>query len=194
MYEYISGHVETLSPTNVIIDNSGVGYDIKISLNTYSQLEGMNQAKIFIHFVVREDAQLFYGFFDNEERQLFRLLLSVNGVGSNTAQMMLSSLSSSEIENAILSSDVGILQSIKGIGAKSAQRIILDLKDKIGKSKDGDFKLLLELENSVHQETEAALLSLGFNKKQIVKVFKKISKSGEDLTVEGMIKMALKEM
>ena len=194
MYEYISGHVEALSPTNVIIDNSGIAYDIKISLNTYSLLEGMKQAKIFIHFVVREDAQLFYGFFDKEERQLFRLLLSVNGVGSNTAQMMLSSLSSSEIENAILSSDVGTLQSIKGIGAKSAQRIILDLKDKIGKGKGDDFKLLLELENSVQQETEAALLSLGFNKKQIFKVFKKISKSGEELTVEEMIKMALKEM
>jgi len=194
MYEYVSGHIEALSPTNVIIDNSGIAYDIKISLNTYSQLEGMKQAKIFIHFVVREDAQLFYGFFDKDERQLFRLLLSVNGVGSNTAQMMLSSLSSSEIENAILSSDVGTLQSIKGIGAKSAQRIILDLKDKIGKGKDDDFKLLLELGNSVHQETEAALLSLGFNKKQIIKVFKKISKSGDDLTVEEMIKMALKEM
>ena len=194
MYEYVSGHIDTLNPTNIIIDNAGIGYDIKISLNTYSQLEGMKQAKIFIHFVVREDAQLFYGFFDKEERQLFRLLLSVSGVGSNTAQMMLSSLSSSEIENAILSSDVGTLQSIKGIGAKSAQRIILDLKDKIGKGKDNDFKLLLELENSVHQETEAALLSLGFNKKQIIKVFKKISKTDKDLTVEDMIKMALKEM
>jgi len=194
MYEYISGHIEALTPTNVIIDNMGMGYDIKISLNTYSQLEGLKETKLFLHFVVREDAQLFYGFFDNEERKLFRLLISVNGVGSNTAQMMLSSLSSSEIENAILSSDVGTLQSIKGIGAKSAQRIILDLKDKIGKGKDGDFKLLLELENSVHQEAEAALLSLGFNKKQVSKVFKKILKTDSDLSVEDMIKSALKQM
>jgi Holliday junction DNA helicase RuvA len=194
MYEYISGYIEQLTPTNVIIDNQGIGYDIKISLNTYSQLEGVKESKLFLHFVVREDAQIFYGFFDKDERELFRLLISVNGVGANTAQMMLSSLSASEIENAILSSDVGTLQSIKGIGAKSAQRIILDLKDKIGKSSDDDFKRLLELDNSVHQEAEAALLSLGFNKKQISKSFKKISKPETDLTVEEMIKQALKQM
>jgi Holliday junction DNA helicase RuvA len=144
--------------------------------------------------VVREDAQLFYGFFDDAERQLFRLLISVNGVGANTAQMMLSSLNSTEIESAILSGDVGTLQSIKGIGAKSAQRIIVDLRDKIGKSKDDDFKLLLELDNSVYQESESALLSLGFNKKQIDMVLKKIQKSEPDLTVEGMIKLALKQL
>ncbi len=194
MYEYISGHIETLTPTEVIIDNMGMGYLIKISLNTYSQIDGLKEAKLFLHFVVREDAQLFYGFFDNEERKLFRLLISVSGVGANTAQMMLSSLSSSEIENAILGSDVGTLQSIKGIGAKSAQRIIVDLKDKIGKTKDDDFKLLLELDNSVYQESESALLSLGFNKKQVDKVLKKITKNEGDLTVEEMIKSALKQM
>ena len=138
--------------------------------------------------------QLFYGFFEEEERQLFRLLIGVNGVGANTAQMMLSSLSSSEIQTAILGSDVGTLQSIKGIGAKSAQRIILDLKDKIGNSGDDDFKKLLELENSIQHEAESALLSLGFNKKQIDKVLKRVNKEQVDLTVEEMIKSALKQM
>ena len=194
MYEYISGHVETLTPTQVIIDNMGIGYTVKISLNTYSQIEGLTEVKLFLHFVVREDAQLFYGFFSLDERELFRLLISVNGVGSNTAQMMLSSLSASEIENAILGSDVDTLQSIKGIGAKSAQRIIVDLKDKIGKSKDDDFKLLLQQDNSVYQESESALLSLGFNKKQVEKVLKKITKNASDLTVEEMIKSALKQL
>ncbi len=194
MYEYISGHIEALTPTHVVIDNMGIGYLVKISLNTYSQIEGLKEVKLFLQFVVREDAQLFFGFFEEEERQLFRLLVSVNGVGANTAQMMLSSLTSLEIEKAILSGDVGTLQSIKGIGAKSAQRIIVDLRDKIGKSKDDDFKLLLEQDNSVYQESESALLSLGFNKKQVDKVLKKLTKDDAELTVEEMIKMALKQM
>jgi len=194
MYEYISGHIESLTPTQVVIDNMGMGYVVKISLNTYSQIEGLKEVKLFLQFVVREDAQLFYGFFEEEERQLFRLLISVNGVGANTAQMMLSSLTSQEIETAILSSDVATLQSVKGIGAKSAQRIIVDLKDKIGKSKDNDFKFLLEQDNSVYQEAESALLSLGFNKKQVDKILKKLSKNEEKLTVEEMIKLALKQM
>jgi len=194
MYEYISGHIEALTPTQVVIDNMGIGYIIKISLNTYSQIENLKEVKLFLQFVVREDAHLFYGFFDDDERQLFRLLISVNGVGANTAQMMLSSLSSQEIESAILSSDVGTLQSIKGIGAKSAQRIIVDLKDKIGKTKDNDFKLFLEQDHSVYQETESALLSLGFNKKQVDKVIKRLAKDNADLTVEEMIKSALKQM
>jgi len=194
MYEYISGHIDDLTPTQVVIDTMGIGYLVKISLNTYSQIEGLKEVKLFLHFVVREDAQLFYGFFEEAERQLFRLLIGVNGVGANTAQMMLSSLSSSEIENAILGSDVATLQSIKGIGAKSAQRIIVDLKDKIGKSKDDNFKLILEQDHSIYQESESALLSLGFNKKQIDKVLKKIRKEDADLTVEEMIKSALKQM
>ena len=194
MYEYISGHIEALTPTQVIIDNMGIGYGVKISLNTYSQIDGLKEVKLFLHFVVREDAQLFFGFFEEEERQLFRLLIGVNGVGANTAQMMLSSLTASEIGNAILGSDVGTLQSIKGIGAKSAQRIILDLKDKIGNSKDDNFKLLLEMDNSIYQESESALLSLGFNKKQVDKVLKKITKDEPNLTVEEMIKSALKQM
>ncbi len=142
--------------------------------------------------MVREDAQLFYGFFEEAERQLFRLLISVNGVGANIAQTMLSSLSASEIESAILSGDVGVLQSIKGIGAKSAQRIIVDLKDKIGKSKNDDFKLLIQQDNQAYTESEAALLTLGFSKKQIDKALKKIVKEQPDANVEEMIKLALK--
>lgn len=194
MYEYISGHVEALTPTHVIIDNMGMGYMVKISLNTYSQIEGLKEVKLLLHFIVREDAQIFYGFFEESERQLFRLLISVNGVGSNTAQMMLSTLTANEIENAIIGGDVGTLQSIKGIGAKSAQRIIVDLRDKIGKTKDDDFRLFLEQDNKVYHESESALLSLGFNKKQIDIVLKKISKTQSDLSVEEMIKSALKQL
>ncbi len=192
MYEYISGKITNCTPTEVTIENSGFGYLVRISLNTYTAINDLQDVKLYLHYVVREDAQLFYGFFEEEERQLFRLLISVSGVGSNTAQTMLSSLSPQEIENAILSSDVGLLQSIKGIGAKSAQRIIVDLKDKIGKSKEEDFKLLIQQDNPAFVESQAALINLGFNKKQVDKALKKVSKENQDATIEEMIKLALK--
>ncbi len=192
MYEYINGKISHCTPTEVTIENSGFGYLVRISLNTYSSINELQDVKLYLHQVVREDAQLFYGFFDEAERQLFRLLISVSGVGANTAQTMLSSLSPQEIENAILSSDVGILQSIKGIGAKSAQRIIVDLKDKIGKSKEDDFKLLIQQDNQAFVESQAALMNLGFNKKQVDKALKKVSKENPDANVEEMIKLALK--
>ncbi len=194
MYEYISGKIERLSPTQVVIDNGGIGYHIHISLYTFSKIEHLKEVKLYLHFVVREDAQIFYGFFDEEERQLYRHLISVNGVGATTAQTMLSSLSSEETTEAILSGNVATLKSIKGIGAKTAQRIILDLQDKIGKSKEDDFKLLLAQDNSLYQDAESALLSLGFAKKQIEKVLKKILKDEPEANIEVILKTALKQL
>ncbi|MBN2669689.1 MAG: Holliday junction branch migration protein RuvA [Bacteroidales bacterium] len=194
MYEYISGKVDRLSPTEVVVDVAGIGYQIKISLQTYAHLEGLPTAKLLIHFVVREDAHLLYGFFNDSERQLFRLLLSVNGVGANTAQMMLSSLSSEEIELAILSSDVGTLKAIKGIGAKTAQRIIVDLIDKVGQQNDDAFSLLIGHEQSSYKEAESALMNLGFQKKQVEKVLRDIVKDHPEIQVEELIKTALKRL
>jgi len=194
MYEYISGTLNGLTPAQAVIECQGIGYLVKISLHTYSQLEGQKQVKLLLHHVVREDAQLFYGFYDDNERQLFRLLISVNGVGSNTAQMMLSSLSPNEIEEAILGGAVGVLQGVKGIGLKTAQRVIVDLKDKVGKTKDDSFKMMFEQDQVVYQESESALVSLGFNKKQIEKVLKAILKINPQITVEDMIKSALRQL
>jgi len=194
MYEYISGTLNGLTPAQAVLDCQGIGYLVKISLHTYSQLEGQKQVKLLLHHVVREDAQLFYGFYEESERQLFRLLISVNGVGSNTAQMMLSSLSPNEIEEAILGGAVGVLQGVKGIGLKTAQRVIVDLKDKVGKTKDDSFKMMFEQDQQVYQESESALISLGFNKKQVEKVLKAIIKINPEITVEDMIKAALRQL
>ena len=194
MYDYISGYIDSLTPTQVVMDNGGIGYDIKISLNTFSALEEKKELKLFVYQHVREDALLLYGFFTKEERVLFLLLISVSGVGANTAQVMLSSLSVQEIENAILSGDVATLKSIKGIGSKTAQRIIVDLKDKIGKQKDENFSFLISQENTAFEEAHAALFNLGFAKKQIEKTLKGILKTDESLTVEKLIKEALKQL
>jgi Holliday junction DNA helicase RuvA len=194
MYDYISGYIDSLTPTQVVMDNGGIGYDIKISLNTFSALEEKKELKLFVYQHVREDALLLYGFFTKEERVLFLLLISVSGVGANTAQVMLSSLSVQEIENAILSGDVATLKSIKGIGSKTAQRIIVDLKDKIGKQKDENFSFLISQENTAFEEAHAALSNLGFAKKQIEKTLKGILKTDESLTVEKLIKEALKQL
>jgi Holliday junction DNA helicase RuvA len=137
MYEYIQGKVTELNPASVVIDNQGIGYLVQISLNTYSALSGKEQAIVFIHQVIREDAHILFGFYNKTEREVFRLLLSVSGIGANTARMILSSMSPMEIKEAILSGNVTQLNAIKGIGLKTAQRIIVDLKDKIGKTDGG---------------------------------------------------------
>lgn len=191
MYEYIQGKISELTPASVIIDNQGVGYFIHISLNTYSALSGKEQAVVFVHHVVREDAQLLYGFYNKSEREIFRLLISVSGIGSNTARMMLSSLSPAEIRDAILTGNVHLLSSIKGIGAKTAQRVIIDLKDKLGKSDlSGDF--LQSQSNTNREEALSALVMLGFTKNTVEKVLDKILKVKPDSGVEELVKTALK--
>ncbi len=133
MYEYIQGQLIELNPAYAIIDTGNIAYFINISLNTYSSLEGKEGAKLYLHHVVREDAQLFFGFMEKQERELFRQLITVSGIGSNTARMMLSSLQPIELKTAILEANVNVLKSVKGIGLKTAQRVIIDLKDKIAK-------------------------------------------------------------
>ena len=135
MYEYLTGKISELTPAYAVVENNGIGYIVNISLNTYSKLNSNNTCTLFLHHVVREDAELFFGFFSKQEREIFRQLISVSGVGPNTARMMLSSLSSEEIQKAIMSGNVIQLKSIKGIGQKTAERIILELKEKINQQK-----------------------------------------------------------
>jgi len=166
MFEYIKGSVTNLSPAGIIVEAGDIGYFIHISLTTYTQLHGSDKVKIFLHQVVREDAHILYGFFSESERELFRLLISVNGIGANTAIMMLSSHKPEELQHAILNENVGLLKNIKGIGIKTAQRVIIDLKDKIGKTTAGDL-LFRSGENPVRSEAITALEMLGLTKKQL---------------------------
>ncbi|HPF52317.1 MAG TPA: Holliday junction branch migration protein RuvA [Draconibacterium sp.] len=193
MYEYIRGNIADISPANIVIDAGGVGYFITISLNSYSQLSGKKEAKLFLHQVVREDAHLLFGFADRSERELFRNLISVNGVGANTAIMMLSSLTPDEIRSAVATGNVAVLQGVKGIGAKTAQRIIIDLKDKLGKLQETG-QILLATDNTKQIEALSALVMLGFAKKDAEKVVSKIINEQADASVEAIIKQALKRL
>ena len=193
MYEYIRGTIAEISATNVIIEANGIGYFINISLNTYSVLNGQKEAKVFLHQVVREDAHTLYGFADNNERQLFRNLISVNGVGASTAIMMLSSLSADELIAAVTTENVTVLKAVKGIGAKTAQRIIIDLKDKLGKLPETG-QILPSVDNTIRNESLSALVMLGFAKKDAEKIVTKILQEQPEATVESVIKQALKRL
>jgi len=193
MIEYIKGKLAELTPTFIIVENEGIGYYISVSLSTFSKLEGRNDCKILIHEVIREDSHQLFGFAEKEERDIFRLLISVSGVGAGTARMMLSSLSHDEIEKAILTSDVNTLKSIKGIGLKSAQRIIVDLKDKVGKQ-SGTGEIFAFTDNTKREEALSALVMLGFGKSAVFKVLDRIIREEKNLTVEELIKKALKSL
>lgn len=193
MYDYIKGEIKEISPTHIIIDNTGIGYFINISVNTYSKLSGKEKGLIFIHEVIREDTHQLFGFFDKKERELFLLLISVSGVGANIARVMLSSLSPEEIQRAILQNDIVLLKSIKGIGTKSAERIIIDLRDKIGKLPEGD-EIIVPLDNTIKEEALSALVMLGFPKVKVEKIINDILKDDKGLTVESLIKSALKRI
>jgi len=193
MFEFIKGTVDTLKPSHIILEANSVGYFINISLNTYTQLNGKDSVKLFIHQVIREDAHLLYGFATEAERELFRQLISVNGIGSNTAIMMLSSLSPEEIKNAILTENINLLKSIKGIGIKTAQRAIIDLKDKVGKSPASE-QIVSTADNTLRNEALSALVMLGFAKKPAEKELDKILAVQPNLSVEGVIKLALKNL
>jgi Holliday junction DNA helicase RuvA len=193
MIEYIKGNITQITPTFLTIETGGIGYLINISLTTFSKLEGKKDFMILIHEVIREDSHQLFGFADARERDIFRLLISVSGVGANTARMMLSSLSPDEIEKAILGSDVDILKSVKGIGLKTAQRIIVDLKDKLGKHA-GSGEIFAFSDNTRREEALSALVMLGFAKSTVSKVIDKIVREEKSLTVEDMIKRALKNL
>jgi len=190
MYEYIEGLLKEKNPTWCVIETGGIGYFIQISLTTFSQLESRNQVKLYLHQVVREDAHLLFGFVSKHEREMFRLLLTVSGIGANTARMMLSSLTSDDLRQTILTDNVVVLQGIKGIGAKTAQRIIIELKDKVGKSRPGELFPLQD--NRLKDEALSALMILGFNKSESDKVISKILIAEHDLSLEDLIKKALK--
>jgi Holliday junction DNA helicase RuvA len=193
MFEYIKGTVARLKPSHVILEANSVGYFITISLNTYTQLHGKEHVMLFVHQTIREDAHLLYGFATESERELFRMLISVNGIGSNTAIMMFSSLSPDEISNAILNENVNLLKSIKGIGIKTAQRVIIDLKDKVGKSPASE-QIVASADNTLRNEALSALIMLGFAKKPAEKELDKILAAQPNLSVEQVIKLALKSL
>ncbi len=194
MIAHIKGHIETLTPTSVVIDCHGVGYELFISLHTYGIISAKKDETVKLHTYmhVREDAQLLYGFSDPNEKEMFLHLISVNGVGAATAMLMLSAHSARALTEAILQSDVAFLKSIKGIGAKTAQRIIVDLQDKLGKVSDSDIKISAAANNKVKDETLSALTMLGFNKNQAEKTVVKILKAHPEINVEQAIKEALK--
>lgn len=191
MYEYIKGKIALLQPANAVIEAGSIGYLIHISLHTYSKIKDREQTQLFLHQVVREDAHLLYGFANEKERELFRMLISVNGIGSNTAIMMLSSLNPEEIKGAIQNENVRLLQSIKGIGAKTAQRAIIELKDKIGKSSISE-QISPPVNNTIRNEALSALVTLGFAKKSVEKEIDKILSAQPEASVEIVIKQALK--
>lgn len=191
MLEYIKGNIAELNPASVIIDNNGIGYEIGISLSTYLQLEGRTEAKLLLHEVIREDAHLLFGFATTRERELFRLLIGVSGVGANTARVILSSIAPAELETAIATADEPQLKAVKGVGAKTAQRIIVDLRDKI---KPVDSSLIIErtATTDAFNEGLAALTMLGFPRQASEKVLKKLFADDPSLRVESAIKQALK--
>lgn len=193
MIEYISGQIVDLMPTSVILECNGIGYFLNISLTTYSALSSKNSSKLYVYEAIREDAYILYGFLDRRERELFLLLISVSGVGPNTARMILSSLTPPELEQIIASGNVNMLKGVKGIGAKTAQRIIVDLKDKI--KRGGDTLNISTPSNSeVQEEALAALVMLGFSQIQSQKAIQKLLKESPLMTVEEVIKAALKMM
>ena len=195
MIEYIKGQIIDLTPAELILETGGIGYSILISLQTYEALQGKTQAVAYIHHYIREDEELFYGFATKDERELFRLLIGVSGIGVNSARMMLSSLTSDEIRNAILSEDVNKIKSVKGIGLKSAQRLVLELKDKIVKGAGSDTGSIFKAETSpMVDEATTALVMLGFSKANINKVLPAILKDNPTARVEDLIKAALKRL
>jgi len=191
MYEFIEGEIVEKTPAHLILLNNGIAYHINISLFTYSGLPEAGLVRIYIHQTIREDAHTLYGFITRDEREIFRQLISVSGIGANTARVILSSLSPDEISNAILEANVSILQGIKGIGGKTAQRIIVDLKDKIAKGSKID-EFMFSERNTIHEESLSALVALGFSKKQVEKVLGKMLSNEPNLTVEEVVKRALK--
>ncbi len=194
MINHVKGTIEEVNPAYVIVETSGgVGYTINISLATFSQVKDQKEVKLLTHFIVKEDAQVLYGFATEEERELFKLLISVNGIGPNTARLILSSMSVGEVLNAIAMEDVKTIQSVKGIGTKTAQRVVIELKDKAKKASWADATKINVAYNNNKYEALSALVALGFPKNNAEAVLDKIIKvEGIQLTVEELIKKALK--
>ena len=195
MIDYIKGIIVELSPAELILENNGIGYSILISLQTFQALQDKKEATVYIFHYLREDAELFYGFATKDERELFELLISVSGIGVNSARMMLSSLSAEEIRQAILSEDIARIKSVKGIGVKSAQRLVLELKDKIVKGEGADSTELFGGNRSeIVEEASRALVMLGFANPAVNKAIQVVLKANPNAKVEQIIKSALQMM
>lgn len=195
MIDYIKGEIIELTPTDMVIECYGIGYSILISIQTYSAMEGKRDATVYIHHYLREDEELYYGFATKEERGMFRLLIGVSGIGAATARMMLSSLTVDEIRNAILSEDVNRIKSVKGIGLKSAQRMILELKDKVVKGEQTEMSALFAQAGSkASEEATTALIMLGFTKSNVTKAVNAIIKEDPTATVETIIRKSLQRL
>jgi Holliday junction DNA helicase RuvA len=193
MIAHLQGKLVEKTPTQVIIDCGGVGYHVNISLHTYSLLPNTDFIKLFTHLQIKEDAHTLFGFMEKSEREIFKMLLSVSGIGASIARTMLSSLDPKQITNAIASGDVVAIQSVKGIGSKTAQRVILDLKEKVLKLYDLD-EVSMSQSNTNRDEALSALEVLGFVRKTSEKLIEKIVKEDPDASVETIIKKALKSL
>lgn len=195
MIEYIKGKLIEITPTDMVVECNGIGYKILISLQTYEMLHYTENITVYIHHYIREDEELFYGFGTKDERELFRLLIGVSGIGASTARMMLSSLTSEEIRNAIIAEDLNKIKSIKGIGTKSAQRLILELKDKVLKGGGSDTTALFSTStNTATDEAVTALVMLGFTKANVNKAVAAVLKEKPDASLEEIIKLSLKRL
>ena len=195
MFAYISGVITQKSPAYIIIEAGGIGYGINISLNTFSKIQNLAKCKLLTYFHVKEDAQVLYGFAEESERSLFIHLISISGIGPNTGRMVLSSFPPEEIRWAIINGDVRLIQSIKGIGPKSAQRIILELKDKLKKEPAEEVNFIPAGNNTLKEEALSALIMLGFTKSDAEKSVQKVLKSTPEVEkVEDLLKEALKNM
>lgn len=191
MYEYFKGKISELAPANVVLEVAGIGYNIHISLNSYTALEGKEEATIFVEEIIREDAHLLYGFTDKQERELFRQLMSVSGVGANTANLILSAFSVNELELVISGGDVNAIKKVKGIGAKTAERLIVDLKDKIKPSGDATVGGVSS-RNTDRDDAINALILLGYPAAESKKLVTTILTSQPTLTLDKIVKEALK--
>ena len=193
MITQLKGRLVEKSPTELVIDCNGVGYLVNISLNTFSKLKDSENINLFTHLQVKEDSHTLFGFFEKTERNLFRKLISVSGIGASTARTMLSSLSPSEIQSAIISGNVSTIQSVKGIGLKTAQRVIIDLKDKVSLSTDNN-QFIGNINNTNQHEALSALEVLGYNKKQTSRVIETLINNSPEMSVEELIKGALNKL
>lgn len=192
MYSFISGTVVEKNPAYIVLDNQGIGYLINITLNTFTAIGEQERVKLFVHLAIREDAHLLYGFYTERERALFLQLITVSGVGCNTARLILSSMTVKEAVDAIATNNIKMIQSVKGIGAKTAQRIIVDLHDKVGKMEAGAGENSQAGYNTLKDEALSALMVLGFNKVSIEKALDKLLKEMTNPSVEDLIKEALR--
>jgi Holliday junction DNA helicase RuvA len=192
MYAYLQGQFTHKSPAQVYLDVNGVGYDLNISLHTYSAIQGLQEGRLYTHLQVKEDAHVLFGFFDKEEKEIFLLLIGVSGIGAATARMMLSSMKPEEIQRAILQGDVKLIERVKGIGKKTAERLVLELKDKVGKQ-SGTQDVALGLGNRIEQDALIAMTALGISRAQAEQSIQKVMRSEPETTIlEDLIKKALK--